>query len=80
MRCWCSSEGETGEGVWWADYRPEGSGYADCLDLVDELIERCSVIGLILAEYIPKHDNSHRAFALTAARVYAVESGQMRGL
>ena len=57
---------------------PGGLGYEDCLDLLHCLARRGSIVGLILAEYVPERDDPQRLCALTAARLCAVGLGLMR--
>ncbi len=59
---------------------PGGLNYGDCLDLLHGLAQHGSIVGLILAEYVPERDDPHRLCALTAARLAAVGLGLMRGV
>ena len=58
---------------------PGGLRYEDCLDLLHGLAARGSIVGLILAEYVPEYDDPRRLCALTAARLCAVGMGMVRG-
>lgn len=57
---------------------PGGLSYGDCLDLLHGLAARGTIVGLILAEYVPERDDPQRLCALTAARLAAVGAGLMR--
>ncbi len=59
---------------------PGGLSYQDCLDLLHGLAQRGSIVGLILAEYVPERDDPNRLCALTAGRLCAVALGLMRGV
>jgi agmatinase len=57
---------------------PGGLTYEDCLDLLHGLAARGTIVGLILAEYVPSRDDSHRQCAQIAARLVTVAIGLMR--
>ena len=58
---------------------PGGLDYQDCLDLLHGLAAKGTIVGLIIAEYVPDRDDPQRLSALTAARLAAVGLGLMRG-
>ncbi|WP_019514951.1 arginase family protein [Sphingomonas sp. Mn802worker] len=57
---------------------PGGLTYEDCLDLLHGLAARGTIVGLILAEYVPDRDDPHRLCAQIAARLVTVALGLMR--
>lgn len=57
---------------------PGGLTYEDCLDLLHGLAARGTIVGLILAEYVPDRDDPHRQCAQIAARLVTVAMGLMR--
>lgn len=57
---------------------PGGLTYEDCLDLLHGLAARGTIMGLILAEYVPDRDDPHRLSAQIAARLVTVAMGLMR--
>lgn len=57
---------------------PGGLTYEDCLDLLHGLAARGTIVGLILAEYVPDRDDPHRLSAQIAARLVTVAMGLMR--
>lgn len=57
---------------------PGGLTYEDCLDLLHGLAARGTIVGLIIAEYVPDRDGPHRLSAQIAARLVTVAIGLMR--
>ena len=54
---------------------PGGLGYDDVVALFHAIRDRAEIAGLILAEYVPDHDDGRRLCALTAARIASVTIG-----
>ncbi len=57
---------------------PGGLGYEDMLALIDGLTARGTIVGVIIAEYVPERDDAARSSALLAARLGLTLVAMMR--
>lgn len=58
---------------------PGGLRYEEVVLLLTALAEKGEIAGLVLAEYVPARDDSHRLCAAMAARIVAVTMGLVLG-
>ena len=57
---------------------PGGLSYEDLLALIDGLTARGTIVGVIIAEYVPERDDAARSSALVAARLALTILAKMR--
>ena len=57
---------------------PGGLDYEDMLALLHGLASRGTIVGFVIAEYVPERDDGVRSCALLAARIAATAMGLMR--